>query len=230
VGDGKGGEKMRYIILLVCLAMAISANGCGNLNETKGDVNENSYVMKADNPQVREFNKQLGEISDEASAEKAVGSFVGYVDSRIDRSASGMTVKSLGALLGADVIKEMARKEAMARNVGGNEICSTGDEGSVSPLLDIGTITDNINQLGSTEGIRVDDETVAKAQIAVEESIPNINPDKSTGMTPLEASVIGYALVSGDDGTATTESIKLPEDKANSYADKVNSFVENITN
>jgi hypothetical protein len=114
--------------------------------------------------------------------------------------------------------------------VGGNEICSTGDEGSVSPLLDIGTITDNINQLGSTEGIRVDDETVAKAQLAVEESIPNINPDKNTGMTPLEASVIGYALVSGDDGTATTESIKLPEDKANSYADKVNNFVENITN
>ncbi|MCX6827589.1 MAG: hypothetical protein NTV06_10065, partial [candidate division Zixibacteria bacterium] len=121
-----------------------------------------------------------------------------------------------------DVMKEMARKEAVARNVGGGEISSADDEGGVSPLLDIGAITDNINQLGSTEGIRVDDEIVAKAQIAVEESIPNINPDKSTGMTPLEASVIGYALVSGDDGTASAESVKLP-------IDKVNNFVDNIT-
>jgi len=219
---------MRYIILMVCLAMAFAASGCGNMNETKGEVNENSYVMKADNPQVQEFNKQLGEISNEATAERAVNSFVSYVDSRLDKSGSGMSIQSLGALLGPDAVKKMVKQEALTRNVGGYEIRSEG--GSVTPLLDVGIVTDNINTLGSTEGIRVDDETVAKAQIAVEESIPNINPDKSTGMTPLEASVIAYALVSGDDGAATTGSIKLPEDKANSYADKVNSFVENITN
>jgi hypothetical protein len=201
--------------------MAISANGCGNLNETKGDVNENSYVMKADNPQVQEFNKQLGEISNEATAERAVNSFVSYVDSRLDRSASGMSVQSLNALLGPDAVKKMVKQEALTRNVGEYGICSEGE--GITPLLDVGIVTDNINTLASTEGVRVDDETVTTAKTAVEESIPNINPGKKDGMTPLEASVIAYAIVSGDDGTATNESVKLP-------ADRINTFVENITN
>ena len=212
---------MRNIILLICLVMAFSASGCGNMNETKGDVSENSYVMKADNPQVQEFNKQLGEISNEATAERAVNSFVSYVDSRLDKSGSGMSIQSLGALLGPDAVKKMVKQEALTRNVGGYEICSEG--GSITPLLDVGIVTDNINTLGSIEGVSIDDETVATAKTAVEESIPNINPGKNDGMTPLEASVIAYAIVSGDDGTATNESVKLP-------ADRINTFVENITN
>ena len=202
--------------------MAFSASGCGSMTETKGDVTERAYSMKADNPQVQEFNKQLGEISSEASAEKAVNSFFGYVDSRLDKTSSGMSVQSIGALIGPDVMKEMARKEAIARNVG-NRIESVEDEGSITPLIDIGTITDNINTLASTEGVRVNDETVSTVQAAVELSIPNINPENNSGMTPLEASVVGYTLVSGDDGTATGESVKLP-------ADKIGTFVETITN
>ena len=223
MGDGKGGEKMRYIILLICLMMAFSANGCGSMTETKGNVTEKAYSMKADNPQVKEFNKQLGEISSEATAERAVNSFVGYVDSRLDKSGPGMSTQSLGALLGPAVMKEMARKEAQARNVDGAGICSEGEEGYTTPLIDIGTITDNVNQLGSTEGVRVDDETVSQVQVAVEQSVPCINPDGGSGMTPLEASVVGYALVSGDDGTATQESVKIP-------VEKVGAFVETITN
>jgi len=178
--------------------------------------------MKADNPQVREFNKQLGEISNETTAERAVNSFVGYVDSRLDKSGSGMSTQSLGALIGPDLIKNMARKEAIARNVGGG--LQEGEEGGYTePLIDVGTITDNINQLGSTEGIRLNDEIVSTAQVAVEQSIPNINADSKPGMTPLEASVVAYTLVSGDDGTATQESVKLP-------ADKIGAFVETMTN
>jgi len=223
VGDGKGGEKMRYIIILICLIMAFLANGCGSMTETRGDVTERAYSMKADNPQVREFNKQLGEISNEATAERAVNSFVGYVDSRLDKSGSGMSTQSLGALLGPAVMKEMARKEAQARNVDGAGICSEGEEGFTEPLIDVGTITDNLNQLGSTEGIRINDDIVSTVQVAVEQSIPNINAESKPGMTPLEASVVAYTLVSGDDGTATQESVKLP-------ADKIGVFVETITN
>lgn len=219
---------MKNLILLVCLAIALSANGCGSMTETRGDVTERSFAMKVDNPQVNEFNKQLGGISDETSAEKVVNGFVNYVDSRLDKSAFGKSVQSLGALIGPDVIKKMAKQEAAIRNADGVGVCSEG--GNVTPLIDVGTVTDNINTLGSTEGVRINDETVTTAKTVVEESIPNINPDNRSGMTPLEASVIAYAIVSGDDGTATTESIKLPGDKVNSYADKVNSFVENVTN
>jgi hypothetical protein len=89
-------------------------------------------------------------------------------------------------------------------------------------LLDIGTVTDSINELGSSEGVRVDDETVIKVRNVVDVSMPNINPNKTAGMTPLEAAVIGYAIVSGDDGTASAESVSLPEEKL--YA-----FIEMIT-
>ena len=210
---------MRYIILMVCLATAFAASGCGNMNETKGEVNENSYVMKADNPQVQEFNKQLGEISSEATAERAVNSFVSYVDSRLDKSGSGMSVQSLNALLGPAVMKNMARKEAVARGAGGMSIAA--EDEPPAQLLDIGTITDNINSLGRNEGVRVDDDTVMTVKAVAEESIPNMNPEKTDGMTPLEACVIGYALVSGDDGTASAESVKLPADKMSNFVDNV---------
>jgi len=219
---------MRNFIYLVCVAVVLSASGCGSMTETKGNVSEKAFAMKVDNPQVNEFNKQLGEISSEASAEKVVNGFVNYVDSRLDKSAFGKSVQSVGALIGPDVIKKMAKQEAAIRNGGGIGVYSEG--GTVAPLIDVGTVTDNINTLGSSEGVRVNDETVTTAKTAVEGSIPNINTDNKSGMTPLEASVIAYAIVSGDDGTATAESITLPEDKVNSYADKVNNFVENITN
>lgn len=209
---------MRNIILLVCVVVALAVSGCGSMTETRGDVSERSFAMKADNPQVNEFNKQLGEISSEASAEKVVNGFVNYVDSRLVKS--GASIQSLNSLLKPEVLKEMARKEAEARGAGEMSIAS--EDEPPAQLLDIGTITDNINSLGRSDGVRVDDDTVATVKTAAEESIPNINPEKKDGMTPLEACVIGYALVSGDDGTATNESVDLP-------VEKISKFVENIT-
>lgn len=219
----KGGEKLKNIIFVFCLALVIMAGGCGSMTETKGDVSEGTYVMKADNPKVREFNRTLGAISDETSAENAVNSFVGYVDSRLDKSASGNTVQSLGALLCPAVIKEMARREVAVRNAESIGVNSISGSENVTPPIDIGTITDNINELGTSEGVRVDDETVSKVQVAVEESVPNMNPENKPGMTPLEASVVAYSLVSGDDGTATEGSVKVP-------SEKIGAFVGTITN
>ena len=64
------------------------------------------------------------------------------------------------------------------------------DGSNPGPLLDIGTITDNINTLGSDEGVRVDDETVSTAKAAVEGSVPNINPQDNVGVTPLEPGIL----------------------------------------
>jgi len=204
-------------VMLVVL-MLLTASGCGEWMETKGDVTEKSYPAKADNPQIREFNKQLGEISDQAGAETAVNSFVNYVDSRLVKS--GTSVQSFGSIIGQDLIRKMAQKEAAARNMGGMTVA---EEGSQSGPLNIGSVTDTINDLGSGEGVRVTDDMVSTAKSVVEASIPNINPEGNDGITPLEASVIGYAIVSGDDGTASQESVNLP-------ADKMNEFVETVTN
>lgn len=143
--------------------------------------------------------------------------------SRIDKKASGVTAQSLQMLIKPDLVKEIARKELAVR--GGNiSILSEGENTAEppKPLLDIGTITDNLNELGKDQGIKTDDESMIKAKVAVEESLPNLNQEKRSTMTPLEAMVIGYSAVSGDNGTAPPESVKLP-------VDKVNTFIENIT-
>jgi len=212
-------KKQLFILILILSAVCLC--GCGKWMETKGDVSERNFPVKADNPAVKEFNKQLGEISDEVSAEKAVNSFVNYVDSRLVKDGSGSSIQSFGSLVRPETIKEMAKREAITRNVAGTTIMSEGEMNP--PLIDIGTITDSVNELGSSEGIRVDDETVTAAKVAVEGSIPNLNKTESSNMTPLEAAVVGYALVSGDDGTASSESVDLP-------GDKMNTFVETITN
>ena len=213
---------MRAILtVLLCVITIASVNGCGSMNSAKGDVSvcDQSFATKVDNPQIRQFNGILEVISDEASAEKAVNSFVSYVQTRLIRPET--SIQSAGTIKSTDAIKEMARQETIARNVGKNNILSETVT-NTKPLLDIGTVTDSINELGSSEGVRVDDETVIKIRNVVDISMPNINPNKTAGMTPLEAAVIGYAIVSGDDGTASVESISLPEEKL--YA-----FIEMIT-
>ncbi len=208
---------MRNIILLAIIAMTLFICGCGQAPQS-GNVSDKNYSMKVDNPQVRTFNAQLGAISSEASAEQTVNSFVGYVSSKLNKSVSGISTVSPTTLVSPEVVKSMAQQEALKRNI----TVIVDANVRKQPPIDIGMITDNINQLATLEGIKVNDEIVEKARIAVEESMPKINPDNSLGMTPLEASVIGYAIVSGDDGTASMESVKIP-------AKQINTFVTRIT-
>ena len=208
---------MRNIILLVCAAIVLFVSGCGQAAESRGNVSDKSYPIKVDNPQVRAFNEQLGGISSEASAENTVNSFFGYVDNKLDKMVSGVSSQILTALVSPEVAKSMAQQEALKRNIAVTVDANVRKQ----PPIDIGMITDNINQLGSLEGVKVDDEIVTKARIAVEASMPKLNPDNSFGMTPFEASIIGYAIVSGDDGTANNASLKIPREKINTFVTRI---------
>jgi hypothetical protein len=218
----KGGVKMRNIILLICAVIMLFVSGCGQTPQS-GNVSDKTYSMKVDNPQVKAFNEMLGGISDEASAEQTVSSFVGYVNSKLTKSVSGnptnppVPVQSITALVSPEVVKSMAQQEALKRNIAVTIDANVRRQ----PPIDIGMITDNINQLGDSTGIKVNDEIVTKAKLAVEQSMPNINPDNSVGMTPLEASVISYAIVSGDDGMASMESVKIPSNKINLFVTRI---------
>jgi hypothetical protein len=208
---------MKKIHMLIPLIAMVLSGGCGQ-NAQQGDVHtyNKSYPSAASNPQVRAFNDQLGEIKDEASAEKAVDTFIDYVEDRMVKTAGGAQMSS-GSMIRPELARAVAAKEAAFRvgTMGGAGIAQP-------PLLSVGAITDSINQLGSSEGVHLNDDTVTLAMSLVEESIPNIKPAGRAGITPLGAMVIGYAIVSGDDGTASRETISLP-------ADKMNAFVEKIT-
>ena len=112
---------------------------------------------------------------------------------------------------------EVALRELEARKISVATVSTADDGKDIKPLIDVGTITDVVNQLGQDQGVRVDDDTVSSAKVAVEGSIPNLNPGLNPGMTPLNAMVVGYALVSNDDGTASPGSVPLSTDKINAF-------------
>jgi hypothetical protein len=204
-------EKIAVFCLL--LSLFLPALGCGSSTQQKND------TARANNPAIREFNQQLGEIKDQPSAEKAVNTFVGYVDSRLNK---GATAQSLRALMTDYLVSAVARQELLTRQGKPVTDLSANDPQAVKPPIDIGTVTDKVNELGTSEGIRVDDETVQTVKTAVESAIPNLNPEGKAEMTPLNALVLGYAIGSGDDGSAKEDSLKIP-------ADKMSAFVETVT-
>lgn len=213
----------KHLSSLLLLLLLLPALGCGSADQHNSDVTlaDKPVPPKANNQQIREFNQQLGEINDQPSAEKAVDSFVNYVDSRLDKSGNGVSAQSLRALMTNDLIKEVARRELFSRQ--GKPVTFLAADGTeiAKPPIDIGTVTDTVNKLGAEAGIWVDDDTVKTVKDSVETSIPNLNPGKKAEMTPLNAMVVGYAIGSRDDGSAPTGSVKLPADKIGSYISTV---------
>ena len=141
-------QKNKYFVLFLVLAVSFTLIGCGS--SKKGDVSifENNVPTIANNAQLTAFDKQLGEIKDQASAEKAVSSFITYVDSRIDRTEEEPTAQSLETVLGQNLIKQIARQEVAARNGEAAKVMAVGGEEVIKTPIDIGTVTDKVNELG----------------------------------------------------------------------------------
>ena len=184
------------------------------------------FPGKADNEFVREFDKQLGEIEDQTSAEKAVNTFVDHVDSRLDKSALGPGAQSVRVLMTLDLIQQIAQAEVAARKGEMLSMFSAMGEGEeevefVKPLIDPGTVTDNLNELVADEDVWISDETIETAKAVVEGSLPNLNPEGKSEMTPLGACVLGYAVASEDDGSAAESSVKIAPDKVSTYIENI---------
>lgn len=222
----------KWTLLFMVSFLAFYVFGCAVGHEGKGAVTtlDKAIPVVADNEQIQEFNTQLGGIEDQASAEKAVNTFVGYMDSRIKKE-DGPSAQSLGALLGADLIEKIAQDEVAARK-GESVVLSIASADGMDitaevllemgpPLVDVGMVTDNLNELAEEEGIWISDDTVETAKAVVEESIPNLNPEGDSQMTPMGAVVLGYAIASEDDGSAAEGSVDLPRDKVSTYIETV---------
>jgi hypothetical protein len=216
------GKQGKCLVFFAILILGLSVYGCGANKDDKGNVTilNKPVPVIADNAQTKQFNQQLGEIKDQPSAEKAVNSFVDYVGTRVKPSGSGAGAQAIRAFMTPNFIKEVARREVLARG-GATAFDADGSDEVVTPLINVGVITDSVNALGADQNLRVDDATVTSAKAAVEGSISNLNPGNNDGMTPLNAMVVGYALVSGDNGTASAESVDIPADKMSAFVNTV---------
>ena len=209
------------------LILAFSTLGCSAREDGEVTIiDDKSIPVVVENDQLIEFNTQLGEVEDQASAEKAVNTFVDYVDSSLKKE-DGVSAQSLRSLISSDLVKSIAEKEVLARNGEGVTVLSTDDPTAevIAQLenlpIDSGSVTDTINDLGEDVGYRIQDEDVEMAKTVVEGAIPNLNPEGEYGMTPLGAMAVGYALTSGDDGTAKENSVEVPVDKFSAFAEEM---------
>jgi hypothetical protein len=215
----------KCFISLAILILELSVYGCSVNKDDKGDVTvlNKPVPIIVDNAQTKQFNQQLEDIKDQPSAEKAVNSFVDYVGTRVKPTfgpGASSSAQAIRAFMTPAFIKEVARREVLIRGGATASDADTSEE-VVTPLINVGVITDQVNALGADQGLWVDDATVTSVKAAVEGSIPNLNPDGNLGMTPLNAMVVGYALVSGDNGTASAESVNIPSDKMSAFVNTV---------
>ena len=215
----------KFFVSLAILILGLSVYGCSANKDDKVNVTilNKPVPVIDDNAQTKQFNQQLGDIKDQPSAEKAVNSFVDYVGTRVKPTSgpgASSSVQAIRVFMSPDFIKGIARREVLARGGAAASDADASDE-IVMPLINVGVITDQVNALVADQGLRVDDATVTSAKAAVEGSIPNLNPDGNSGMTPLNAMVVGYALVSGDNGTASAESVDIPADKMGAFVTTV---------
>lgn len=215
--------RSKLFLSLAILFIGLAVYGCGTKNTGVTTVDK-PVIAIVSNAQTKQFNQQLGAIKDQQSAETAVNSFVDYVGTRVKPTGGatdghGVAAAAIRAFMTPPVVSAIARRELIARNIVSATASGTDDgtDAAPLPLVDTSTLTNTVNQLGADQGVRVDSDTVDSAKTAVEGSIPNLNPTGSAGMTPLNAMVVGYALTSGDDGTASAESVPLPTDKVNAF-------------
>ena len=190
----------KFFVSLAILILGLSVYGCSANKDDKVNVTilNKPVPVIDDNAQTKQFNQQLGDIKDQPSAEKAVNSFVDYVGTRVKPTSgpgASSSVQAIRVFMSPDFIKGIARREVLARGGAAASDADASDE-IVMPLINVGVITD-------------------------QGSIPNLNPDGNSGMTPLNAMVVGYALVSGDNGTASAESVDIPADKMGAFVTTV---------
>ena len=216
--------KNQYLLAIACLIAITTVGifGCGRspmANSNTTSPGKTDTIIPESN-QVQQFNNQLGEINDQKSAEKAVNSFISYADTRVKKYSNGITTQSLRSLVSDSLIKKIAQREAAIRNSGTISTLSEGG-GSTAVPIDVGTITDSINETWKDKGVRITDDIIQQGKDAIEAVVPNLNPEKDETMSPLNAMVIGYVMVTGDVGTATSESVEVQPEKLGSMFEKL---------
>lgn len=219
----------KWILLIMAPVLVCLIFGCGKVKEEA----ESLLPSKADNPFVKEFDQQLAEIKDQPSAEKAVGTFVDYVDSRLIKDrVSAQSIRTFG---GRDVVKELAAKELACRITSKIAALSATEypsvEGEYTDVpedyvpqvmpMSVADVSIKINNVAKEEGQYVPPEAIEQVKQQADEKIPHLSPDGAAFCTPLGALVTGYAAVSGDDGTKPAGSVEIPTARVNEFVNSV---------
>ena len=76
---------------------------------------------------------------------------------------------------------------------------------------------------GQTNKLAVNASQIKSTQKVMRETVPNLASSKEENMTPLEASIITYYMMTGDDGSNSEDKLPLQASQ-----DKVSEFAERL--
>lgn len=206
----------------VGFAVLLCLEGCSDL-KNGSNLEGNSVsdsIPKTESKTVITFDKKLAEIEDQNSAEEAVSFFADYAlsnqvdrtyipktnDGSTDKRADLSFKKQSG--LDIDVVKLFATIETKVRDVDGNQLIPLSfklqEMEDDQSLISITKLTTIVNQLKMVdEGYGFSESDIRNNQHIIRENIPHLASTDSELMTPLEASVIMYYIMTGDDGSAS---------------------------
>ncbi|HAR63616.1 MAG TPA: hypothetical protein DF296_08485 [Candidatus Margulisbacteria bacterium] len=213
------------LVLVLCTVFVLSA--CSKLSD--GMDTDKSKVMKDLTPlqssKVLEFDKKLGEVKDEQTAQAAVGFFANQVASNMistSTTSKGISTQSIKTLSSPSLIQKFAHIEAVARSkksgISIQSLVENNDMVTVEKLTDIMNTMQPIDVAGK---LTVED--VRNTQQVIRDNIPNLASNQTTAMTPLEASVITYYVLTGDDGSgkSSTEKLYASNEDVQKFTEKI---------
>lgn len=235
-------SKFLFAFFVFCLmAPLILAASCGKqqVPETKVDIIGTTPEQLE---RLETFDTQLSNIKDEGTAKTAITTFADYVEGPASSGAAASSVR----IFSTSRIDQLAKLEAKGRQKLAKGGVSASSVGTEEGLTTIEKVSETLNLVKDSSIPDISPDEVQSIQNAVRSELPNIYPKSSplaegdspqtlsaeegnipepqpapptNVITPIEAMVIGYVLVSGDNGSAGPGAYKdkLPPEKVETF-------------
>jgi len=212
-------SKSKCVYLLVFLVALTLTVGCGN-NNVKPSGDNTVIKNNPNNANLATLDSKLAAINDEESALDAINTFANHVEANLDKNVPGNEEVKASAL-SLNVKNKFAVIEAAVRNYANGASAKTfSDDDLVSPDKLERTLQD---VQGQTNKLAVNASQIKSTQKVMRETVPNLASSKEENMTPLEASIITYYMMTGDDGSNSEDKLPLQASQ-----DKVSEFAERL--
>lgn len=207
-------KTSKFILLLI---LGFSLASCSKMGVTSSS--KIVPISETKGSSLIEFDQKLSKIQDTASAETAIDHFSNYVQANtVARSFSSTKAASIKAFSIQDKALQtrfarFASIEAKARHAIASSSGIKAMEVS-GEMISVKKMTDIINSMSiNDDSPQVTMEQVQNTQAVVRANIPHLASSESSSMTPLEASVLTYYMLTGDTGSDDSASVPLQADQ-----------------
>ena len=197
-----------YFVHLLLLYLI---SGCSSPDRASSQISE-SFNELAYTPsnKVVAFDQKLAAITDQASAEDAVLHFTSYVESKReipkDSLVNAKNFKHTGTfsnLIEDETFLKIAAMESSNR-VKKSTYQLKKEPNSLISIQKLAAIINSMDRIQSaqTEPISIDE--LKQNQQLIRETLPHLSSSKDTQMTLLEASILMYVTLTGDNGLSAS--------------------------